>query len=156
MLPVQVKILDPRLGKEFPLPSYGTPHSAGLDLRAMVDKLLTIEPNQCVLVSTGLSVFLQNPQFVGLIMPRSGLGHKKGLVLGNLTGVIDADYQGPLKMSLWNRSGDPITIEPGDAVAQFVVVPMMQLSLQIVDDFDEETHRGEGGFGSTTAKSRET
>ncbi len=150
-LPVQVKILDPRLGKTIALPAYGTPHSAGLDLRAMLDEPLIIEPNQVSLVSTGLSVFLGKEGYVGLILPRSGLGHKKGLVLGNLTGVIDADYQGPLMMSLWNRSTSPVVIQPGEAVAQYVVVPCLQLQLNVVEEFTHETQRGAGGFGSTGA-----
>lgn len=151
-LDVEIKILDPRLGQEFPLPSYGTPHSAGLDLRAMIDETLVLAPNEVKLVSTGMSLFLADSNYVGLIKPRSGLGHKKGLVLGNLEGVIDADYQGPLMMSLWNRSPQSITIEPGEAVAQFVVVPMVQLNLNVVKEFSSSTIRGEGGFGSTSRK----
>lgn len=146
---VDVKILDPRLGKDFPLPSYATAGSAGLDLRAMIDAPLTLAPNAVQLVPSGLSVYLKDPGFVGLIMPRSGAGHKRGLVLGNLTGVIDADYQGPLMMSVWNRSDVDLTIQPGEAIAQYLVVPVVQVSLTIVDDFQASTARGSGGFGHT-------
>ena len=147
-LPVQVKLLDARLGDSIPLPHYGTNASAGLDLRACIDEPLTLNPGETHLIPTGMAVYIQNPGYVGLIMPRSGLGHKNGIVLGNLTGVIDADYQGPLRVSLWNRGTVAFDINPGDRIAQFLVVPVLQISMDIVDTF-EESARGEGGFGST-------
>ena len=154
-LPVKVKVLDQRLLDEsvgWGLPSYGTSGSAGLDLRACIDEPITLEPNsKSVLVSSGLSIFIEDPNFVGMIYPRSGLGHKQGLVLGNLTGVIDSDYQGPLMMSVWNRSKETVTIQPGDRIAQYVVVPVQRIELQVVDSF-EETERGTGGFGHTGTK----
>ena len=146
---VQVKVLDKRLGGEFSLPSHATVGSAGWDLRAMTDQAVVLEPGATALVPSGLSVFIQDPQWVGLIMPRSGLGHKKGLVLGNLTGVIDADYQGPLMISLWNRSSVPIEINMGDAVAQFVLVHVTNVEPIFVTEFTEDTVRGGGGFGHT-------
>ena len=147
-IPVQTKILDPRLGRDFPLPTYATESSAGLDLRAMVDQPLVLQPNQSVLVETGLSIFVQDPHWVAAIMPRSGLG-SKGLVLGNLTGVIDADYQGPLKVCLWNRSDVEMTVAPGDKVAQLLLLPVGHMELVVVDEFDANTVRGAGGFGHT-------
>lgn len=151
-LPVQVKVLDSRLLDDsvgWGLPSYGTQGSAGLDLRACIDEPLVLEPNsKSVLVSSGLSIYLEDPGYVGLLFPRSGTGHKQGLVLGNLTGVIDSDYQGPLMMSVWNRSQDTITINPGDRIAQYVVVPVQQVSFNLVEEF-EQTERGTGGFGHT-------
>lgn len=149
MIKAQVKVLDQRLGKEFPLPSYATIGSAGMDLRAMIDRPMFLHPGQAQLVPSGLSVYLANPAYAGFILPRSGTGHKKGLVLGNLVGLIDSDYQGPLMMSLWNRSDDPVEILPGDAVAQYVVMPVHQISLDVVDEFSAPTKRGEGGFGHT-------
>ena len=149
---VDVKILDPRLQDPDFLPTYATPSSAGLDLRAMLpfpDDELILLPGASVLVPTGLSVHIKDPGFVGLILPRSGLGHKKGVVLGNGTGVIDADYQGPLMMSLWNRSQNEVIIASGERVAQFLVVPVAHVSWNIVDDFDDVSARAEGGFGST-------
>lgn len=152
-LPVKVKVLDQRLVDEnvgWGLPSYGTDGSAGLDLRACIEEPLVLEPNsKSTLVSSGLSVYLEDPNYVGLIYPRSGLGHKQGIVLGNLTGVIDADYQGPLMISVWNRSQEPVTINPGDRIAQYVVVPVQRIELQVVDSFDSESERGSGGFGHT-------
>lgn len=151
-LPVKVKVLDQRLLDEsvgWGLPSYGTSGSAGLDLRACIDEPITLEPNsKSVLVSSGLSIFIEDPNFVGMIYPRSGLGHKQGLVLGNLTGVIDSDYQGPLMMSVWNRSQEAIVINPGDRIAQYLVLPVQRVEFTIVDDF-VETDRGDGGFGHT-------
>lgn len=151
-LPVKVKVLDQRLLDEsvgWGLPSYGTPGSAGLDLRACIDEPLVLEPNsKSVLVSSGLSIYIEDPNFVGMIHPRSGLGHKQGLVLGNLTGVIDSDYQGPLMMSMWNRSNESITINPGDRIAQYLVNPVQRVEFTLVNDF-EETDRGNGGFGHT-------
>ena len=152
-LPVKVKVLDQRLVDEnvgWGLPSYGTDGSAGLDLRACIEEPLVLEPNsKSTLVSSGLSVYLEDPNYVGLIYPRSGLGHKQGIVLGNLTGVIDADYQGPLMISVWNRSQETVTINPGDRIAQYVVVPVQRIELQVVDSFDSESERGSGGFGHT-------
>lgn len=151
-LPVKVKVLDQRLLDEsvgWGLPSYGTSGSAGLDLRACINEPLILEPNsKSALVSSGLSIYIEDPNFAGMIYPRSGLGHKQGLVLGNLTGVIDSDYQGPLMMSVWNRSQESIVINPGDRIAQYVVLPVQRVEFTIVDDF-EETERGNGGFGHT-------
>ena len=151
-LPVKVKVLDQRLLDEsvgWGLPSYGTSGSAGLDLRACIDEPITLEPNSTsVLVSSGLSIFIEDPNFAGMIYPRSGLGHKQGLVLGNLTGVIDSDYQGPLMMSVWNRSQEAIVINPGDRIAQYLVQPIQRVEFTVVDDF-VETDRGNGGFGHT-------
>lgn len=151
-LPVKVKVLDQRLLDEdlgWGLPSYGTEGSAGLDLRACLDAPLVLEPHsKSVLVSSGLSIYIEDPNFAGFIYPRSGSGHKQGLVLGNLTGVIDSDYQGPLMISAWNRSEEPLTINPGDRIAQYIVVPVQRVEFQIIDSF-EETERGSGGFGHT-------
>ena len=149
-LPMQICLIDPRLGSEYPLPKYETKDSAGLDLRAMIDKPLDLKPGQTELISTGMKVWIRDPNRTGLLLPRSSLGHKKGLVLGNLVGLIDADYQGPLMISAWNRNfaGDPIRIEPGERLAQLVVALIDRPALEIVDQF-ESTSRGEGGFGST-------
>ena len=151
-LPVKVKVLDERLLDEsvgWGLPAYGTPGSAGLDLRACIQEPLVLEPHsKSVLVSSGLSIYLEDPNYVGLIHPRSGLGHKLGIILGNSTGIIDSDYQGPLMISVWNRSEETVTIQPGDRIAQYIVTPVQRIELQIVDTFDE-TERGSGGFGST-------
>jgi len=145
---VQVKILNKRLGTEFPLPAYATAGSAGLDLRACIEMPLTVEPNQTVLIPTGLAVHLEAPHLAGLILPRSGLGHKHGIVLGNLVGLIDADYQGELQISCWNRSQAAFVIQPGERIAQFVVVPVVQVEFNVVDDF-VASDRGAGGFGSS-------
>lgn len=147
-LPLQVKILDPRIGDIVPLPQYGTPDAAGLDLYAAIKEPLIIEPGQSVLVPTGLSIFIDNPGYAAMLLPRSGLGHKQGLVLGNLVGLIDSDYQGPLMVSLWNRSNEPRCIRVFDRIAQMVVVPIMQVSFEVVTEF-KPTDRGAGGFGST-------
>ena len=144
---LQVKILDPRLGKSIPLPSYATPGSAGLDLRACLEAPLTLQPGECQLISAGIAIYLENPGYAGLILPRSGLGHK-GIVLGNLVGLIDSDYQGPLMMSCWNRGTQAFTINIGDRIAQYVVVPVIQAPFSFVADF-EKTQRGEGGYGHT-------
>lgn len=146
---MEVKVLDPRLGLEFPLPRYATSGSAGLDLRAMIEDDLVLAPGATALVSSGVSVFIKDPHTVGLITPRSGLGHKKGLVLGNLTGVIDSDYTGDLKISLWNRSSEEVVVQPGDAVAQLLLIAVRQADLIIVESFSEDTVRGAGGFGHT-------
>jgi dUTP pyrophosphatase len=146
MQTLQVKILDERMRKQ--MPSYGTPGSAGLDLRACIDAAIEIAPGQTVLVPTGLSIFVEDPRYAALILPRSGLGHKHGIVLGNLVGLIDSDYQGQLMVSTWNRSNVPFTLEPMERLAQLVIVPIQQVELKIVDEFAESS-RGTGGFGST-------
>lgn len=143
---LQYKILDQRLGNEFPIPNYATSGSAGLDLRAMIDQPLTVEPGQAELIGTGLAMYIANPNYAGMILPRSGLGHKHGLVLGNLVGLIDSDYQGELKVSCWNRSDTPYTLEPGERLAQLVIVPVQQVELTQVDEF-AESDRQAGGFG---------
>lgn len=145
---VQVKVLDSRLGNEWPMPTYATTGSAGLDLRACVDAATVIELGQTVLVKTGLSIYIEDPHFAGLILPRSGLGHKHGIVLGNLVGLIDSDYQGELMVSVWNRSQTAFSLEPGERLAQYVLVPVIQAQFDIVNEF-EATERGAGGFGHT-------
>ncbi len=145
---VQVKVLDSRLGNEWPIPTYATTGSAGLDLRACVDAATVIEPGQTVLVKTGLSIYIEDLHFAGLILPRSGLGHKHGIVLGNLVGLIDSDYQGELMVSVWNRSQTAFSLEPGERLAQYVLVPVIQAQFDIVNEF-EATERGAGGFGHT-------
>jgi dUTP pyrophosphatase len=145
---VQVKILDQRLGNEWPIPSYATTGSAGLDLRACVDEAIQIEPGQTVLVKTGMAIYIQDSAFAGLILPRSGLGHKHGIVLGNLVGLIDSDYQGELMVSVWNRGQQSFTLEPGERLAQYVLVPVVQAEFEQVDEF-VATDRGAGGFGHT-------
>jgi dUTP pyrophosphatase len=143
---IAVRILDPRLADQ--LPSYATPGSAGLDLRACIDQALTVEAGQAVMVPTGLAIHLDDPGYCAMILPRSGLGHRHGIVLGNLVGLIDSDYQGPLQISCWNRSSEPFTLQPLDRVAQLVIVPVKQVEFDIVDAFTESA-RGAGGFGST-------
>jgi len=143
---IDVKILDQRLHSQ--MPAYATPGSAGLDLRACLDDALTLQPNAWQLVPTGLAIFLQDPGFAAMILPRSGLGHKHGIVLGNLVGLIDSDYQGQLMVSAWNRSAVPYTIAPMERIAQLVVVPVQQLEFRIVTEF-AATERGAGGYGST-------
>jgi len=145
---VQVKILDSRLGKSIPLPEYATQGSAGLDLRACLDEKITLAPGETILVPTGLSVYIRNPEWAAMLLPRSGLGHKHGIVLGNLVGLIDSDYQGQLMVSCWNRGKDDFTIEIGERIAQMVIVPVVQVGFDIVSEFNE-SDRGEGGFGST-------
>jgi dUTP pyrophosphatase len=146
---LQLKILDPRIGSTWPLPSYGTAGSAGIDLRACLDSdAITIDAGQTVLVKTGLSIYIADAGFAGMILPRSGLGHKHGIVLGNLVGLIDSDYQGELMVSIWNRSQTPFTLEAGERMAQYVLVPVLQAQFEIVDEF-EASSRGEGGFGHT-------
>ncbi|QWL09512.1 dUTP diphosphatase [Shewanella algae] len=144
--PIELKILDSRIGSEFPLPSYATPGSAGMDLRAMLDTSITIAPGETVLIPTGIAVHVADPSLAAVILPRSGLGHKNGIVLGNLVGLIDSDYQGPLMVSCWNRSQIPFTLEIGDRLAQLVFVPVVQAQFKLVDEFDT-SDRGEGGFG---------
>jgi len=143
---LQVRILDARVGKEFPLPEYATAGSAGLDLRACLEAPLVLEPGRAELIPTGLAIYVQDPGLAAVILPRSGLGHKHGIVLGNLVGLIDSDYQGQLMVSCWNRGREPFTIRPGERIAQLVVVPVVQVELDIVDDF-AGTARGAGGFG---------
>ena len=145
---VQVKVLDSRLGTEWPMPTYATAGSAGLDLRACVDSSTVIEPGQTVLVKTGLAIYIQDTGFAGMILPRSGLGHKHGIVLGNLVGLIDSDYQGELMVSVWNRSQTAFSLEPGERLAQYVLVPVVQAEFDLVDEF-AATERGAGGFGHT-------
>lgn len=146
--PLKVRVLDPRIGTQWPLPAYATAGSAGLDLRAALDAPLTLAPGQAELVPTGLSIWIEDPGLAAVILPRSGLGHKSGLVLGNLVGLIDSDYQGPLMISAWNRSPVAYTVQPGDRIAQLVVVPVVQVGLEVVENFDS-TARGAGGFGHT-------
>ncbi|OBX11359.1 deoxyuridine 5'-triphosphate nucleotidohydrolase [Gallibacterium salpingitidis] len=148
MKKIDVKILDARIGSEFPLPSYATEGSAGLDLRALTDEKIVLQPGETRLIPTGLSIYIADPTLAAVILPRSGLGHKHGIVLGNLVGLIDSDYQGPLMISAWNRSQQPFTIEVGDRIAQLVFVPVVQAEFNIVTDF-EQTERGSGGFGHT-------
>ncbi|AYN92719.1 MULTISPECIES: dUTP diphosphatase [Pseudomonas] len=143
---LQAKILDPRLGTDFPLPAYATSGSAGLDLRAMLKEDITLEPGQTVLIPTGLSIYIADPGLAALVLPRSGLGHKHGIVLGNLVGLIDSDYQGELMVSCWNRGQTTFTITVGERIAQLMLVPVVQAHFKLVDEF-EQTERGAGGFG---------
>ena len=143
---LQYRLLDARLGDQFPLPAYATDRSAGLDLRAMVEAPLTLNPGDTELLPTGLAIHIGDAGYAGMILPRSGLGHKHGIVLGNLVGLIDSDYQGQLMVSCWNRGNSAFTIEPGERIAQLVIVPVMQVALTQVDEFDDSV-RGEGGFG---------
>jgi dUTP pyrophosphatase len=145
---VELKILDERVGKEFPLPEYATSGSAGLDLRACLDEALTLEPGQTELIPTGIAIHMQDQNMASVILPRSGLGHKHGIVLGNLVGLIDSDYQGQLFVSCWNRGETTFTVEPGERIAQLVFLPVIQASFEVVDEFDA-SERGAGGFGST-------
>ena len=146
MKKIDIKILDPRVGKEFPLPAYATPGSAGLDLRACTDGSITLDAGSTTLIPTGLAIHVADPQLAAVILPRSGLGHKHGIVLGNLVGLIDSDYQGQLMVSVWNRSDQPFVIEAGDRIAQLVFVPVVQAEFTLVEEFTQ-TERGEGGFG---------
>lgn len=143
---LQAKILDPRLGNDFPLPTYATAGSAGLDLRAMLQEDLTLEPGQTALIPTGLAIHIADPGLAALILPRSGLGHKHGIVLGNLVGLIDSDYQGELMVSCWNRGQSAFRISVGERIAQLMLVPVVQAHFELVDSFDE-SQRGAGGFG---------
>lgn len=145
---VDLKVLDPRLGEQFPLPEYATAGSAGLDLRAMIDAPLTLAGGDSALLPSGIAIHIGDPALCAVVLPRSGLGHKHGLVLGNLVGLIDADYQGPLMISVWNRSATAYTIAPGDRIAQLVFMPVTRVALRPVDAF-EDSARGEGGFGHT-------
>ena len=148
---IQLKILDSRLGNEFEMPNYATDGSAGMDLRACVDEPTILSPGQTILIPTGMSIYVADPSLAAVLLPRSGLGHKHGVVLGNLTGLIDSDYQGPLMVSLWNRGDTEFTVEPGDRVAQMVIVPIVQAQFEIVDEFDTSA-RASGGFGHTGVK----
>lgn len=148
MQKIQVKILDKRVGKEFPLPDYVTGGSAGMDLRACIDEHLRIEPGEAHLVPTGIAIHIGDPELAAVLLPRSGLGHKHGIVLGNLIGLIDSDYQGQLMVSVWNRGQHGVTIEPGDRIAQMVFVPVRKVGFEVVDEFDTSA-RNDGGFGHT-------
>jgi deoxyuridine 5'-triphosphate nucleotidohydrolase len=145
---VKVRILDPRIGREFPLPAYATAGSAGMDLRACIDAPLNLPPGGAELLPTGISIYIADPALAAMLLPRSGLGHKNGIVLGNLVGLIDSDYQGPLMVSVWNRGTQSFTISPGDRIAQMVIVPVVQVAFEVVEDFSA-TARGTGGFGSS-------
>ena len=145
---IELKILDPRIGQEIPLPTYATEGSAGLDLRACLEQTLVVKPGETHLIPTGIAIHIADPNLAAVILPRSGLGHKHGVVLGNLVGLIDSDYQGQLFISCWNRSAQEFTIESGDRIAQLVVVPVVQAQFQIVDEF-HSSDRAEGGFGHT-------
>jgi dUTP pyrophosphatase len=145
---VAMRVLDARLGQQFPLPACATEGSAGMDLRAMLEAPLTLAPGQAELVPSGIAIHIADPSLCAVVLPRSGLGHREGLVLGNLTGLIDADYQGPLMISLWNRGVGPVTIAPGDRVAQLVFLPVVQVALQPCEAFSQSV-RGAGGFGHT-------
>ena len=148
MKSIKARILDDRLGKEFPLPAHATNGSAGIDLRACLAEPLTLEPGQTELLPAGMAIHIEDPSLAAMILPRSGLGHKHGIVLGNLVGLIDSDYQGELMVSCWNRGNTTFTVEPGERIAQLVLVPVVQASLDIVESF-EESDRGAGGFGHT-------
>lgn len=146
MKKIDVKILDPRVGDTFPLPGYATSGSAGLDLRACVDSAIELSPGLTTLIPTGIAIHIADPGLAAIVLPRSGLGHKHGIVLGNLVGLIDSDYQGQLMVSVWNRGGQSFTIEPGERIAQLVIVPVVQAEFNLVDDF-AASQRGAGGFG---------
>lgn len=145
---IKLRILDPRIGREFPLPQHATAGSAGMDLRACVVAPLVLAPGAAELIPTGVSIYIADPGLAAVLLPRSGLGHKNGIVLGNLIGLIDSDYQGPLMVSVWNRGAAPFTINPGDRIAQMVFVPVVQVQFEVVEDFSA-TSRGAGGFGSS-------
>jgi len=145
---VEVKILDQRIGNEFPLPDYATPGAAGMDLRACLEEPMTLAPGETQLIPTGIAIHLGDPSLAAVILPRSGLGHKHGIVLGNLVGLIDSDYQGQLFVSCWNRGQESFEVKVGERIAQLVFMPVIQAQLEVVDEF-EESHRGEGGFGHT-------
>lgn len=146
MQKIQLKILDPRIGDSIPLPEYATDGSAGMDLRAALDETTEIKPGETLLIPTGMSIYVEDPNMAAIILPRSGLGHKHGIVLGNLVGLIDSDYQGQLFVSCWNRGDKNFSIEVGDRIAQLVIVPVIQASFEVVDEF-VSTERGAGGFG---------
>ena len=146
MQSIQLKVLDPRIGSEFPLPRYETEGAAGLDLRACIDAPVTIAPGETVLVSSGIAIHIADPDLAAVVLPRSGLGHRHGIVLGNLVGLIDSDDQGPVGISVWNRGDEPFTVEPGDRIAQLVFLSVARARFEVVDTF-AESERGEGGFG---------
>lgn len=148
MKKIQIKIIDPRLGEEFPMPKYATDGSAGCDICACLDSAIYIEPKESILIPSGFAIYIKDKKLAAVILPRSGLGHKHGIVLGNLTGLIDSDYQGEIKISCWNRGNTKYKIEPGDRIAQMVIIPVLQAEFDVVDDFIQ-TERGEGGFGHT-------
>jgi dUTP pyrophosphatase len=148
---IKLRILDPRIGAEFPLPAHATAGSAGMDLRACIDAPLVLAPGRAELIPTGISIFVEDPALAAVLLPRSGLGHKNGIVLGNLIGLIDSDYQGPLMVSCWNRSDTEFTIAPGDRIAQLIFVPVVQADFEVVADFSSTT-RGAGGFGSSGSR----
>jgi len=143
---IQVKILDSRIGSDYPLPAYATPGSAGMDLRACIESDMIIKPGETQLIPTGISIHIEDPELAAVILPRSGLGHKHGIVLGNLVGLIDSDYQGPLMISCWNRGQQDFTLNVGERLAQLVIVPIVHATFEVVDEFTE-SERGEGGFG---------
>jgi dUTP diphosphatase len=150
MIDVELKILDSRVGRDIPLPTSATPGSAGMDLRAVIDAPLTLEPGASALIATGIAIHIGDPDYCAVILPRSGLGHKHGIVLGNLVGLIDADYQGPLMISCWNRAQTAYTIAPGERIAQLVFFPVARAAFRVVDEFAQSL-RGTGGFGHTGA-----
>lgn len=145
---IQLRILDSRLGDQIPMPAYATEGAAGLDLRACVDESIVLQPGDCELIPTGLAVHVKDPELAAVLLPRSGLGHKHGIVLGNLVGLIDSDYQGQVYVSCWNRGTESFTIEAGERIAQMVIIPVIQTEFEVVDEF-EQSDRGEGGFGHT-------
>lgn len=146
MQKIQLKILDQRLGSQYPIPSYATAGSAGIDLRACIDESLSIEPGDTHLIPSGLAIYIEDPAIAAVLLPRSGLGHKHGIVLGNLVGLIDSDYQGQVFVSCWNRGSESFTIQAGERIAQMIFVPVVQVDFDLVQDF-EESSRGDGGFG---------
>ena len=148
---LQIKILDPRIGNEIPLPEYATPGSAGMDLRACIDKPLTLKPGDTELIPSGMAIHISDPGYAATILPRSGLGHKHGIVLGNLVGLIDSDYQGQLFVSCWNRGNTEFTIDIGDRIAQLVILPVAQVEFEVVEEFSD-SERGAGGFGHSGHK----
>lgn len=145
---LKVRIIDARVGREFPLPAYATDGSAGMDLRACLDAPVVLEPGRAELLPTGIAIHVDDPGLAAVLLPRSGLGHKHGIVLGNLVGLIDSDYQGQIMVSCWNRGREPFTVQPGERIAQLVIVPVMQVDLEVVEAFETST-RGAGGFGHT-------
>lgn len=151
---VQVKLLNPKIGSDpdFPLPTRATNGSAGIDLRACIDEPVIIKAGETKLIGTGMAIYIKDPNFAGIILPRSGLGHKHGIVLGNLVGLIDADYQGELMVSVWNRSDTDFTLNPAERMAQYMVLPVLRPSFEIVDEFSDDSERGAGGFGSSGIK----
>jgi dUTP pyrophosphatase len=148
---LQIRILDPRIGREYPLPQYATAGSAGVDLRACLESAIELKPGDTHLIPSGIAIHLEDPTYAAIVLPRSGLGHKHGIVLGNLVGLIDSDYQGQVFVSCWNRGQTTFTIQPGERIAQLVVVPVVQVEFEVVEEFTESA-RGAGGFGSSGTK----